>query len=187
MTRSRLNKFKTVPVVFAFMVAVLAPPQVQATATSATGKLGFSGYIDCNSTDGGLVCDSGTISVTINGFTKTINYDGLGVDSFCNCNSSAAGTDQAMAEFVASAFNNDSSSPVTASASQDGFLPGWDVTFTTKSTGSGVNYSMSATWSSNYAGQGMYVQDWQWTFTPSSPQTLSIGSPISGTMSGGHN
>jgi RHS repeat-associated protein len=75
------------------------------------------------------VYDSGTISVSVNGYNKSTTY-GSG---------SSAST---MASTLASAFTNDGASPVTASAA------GGLISFTTRQLGSGVNYSLAS--SSSY-------------------------------------
>ena len=70
------------------------------------------------------VYDTGTVSVTVNGFQKSVGYD----------YSSSANS---VAAALASAFNGDGGSPVTASAN------GTVVNLTAKTTGSSTNYSVS--------------------------------------------
>jgi RHS repeat-associated protein len=103
-------------------------------AVSGTGSVTISGsertkqvayqcgqYSTCYYT----VPDTGTVSITVNGLTKSISYG--------NGDTSAT-----LASALASAFNGDSTSAVTASAS------GGTVTFTAKTTGAATNYSLSA-------------------------------------------
>ncbi len=76
------------------------------------------------------VWDTGSISISINGFKKSAGY--------------SAGSDSpSLASGLASAFNSDSSSPVTASAN------GSVITLTSKSGGAAFNYSLSAASSTN--------------------------------------
>lgn len=72
------------------------------------------------------IYDPGTVTVTANGFSKSVNY-GQG------------STTSTIAAALASAFNGDPSSPVTASSSGAG------LTLTSKATGTGSNYSDSFT------------------------------------------
>jgi RHS repeat-associated protein len=78
----------------------------------------------CARTCSVTIYDSGSVSITVNGFTKTATY-------------SRWSTSTTIASALASAFNGDSASPVTAS------LNSTVVTLTAKSTGSATNYSLS--------------------------------------------
>jgi hypothetical protein len=75
--------------------------------------------------------DYGTVSITVNGFSESASY-GPG---------DSAST---IAVALASAFNNDGSSPVTASVN------GSTVSLTAKTNGAGTNYSLSTTSSTEY-------------------------------------
>jgi RHS repeat-associated protein len=72
-----------------------------------------------------LAFDAGTVTVTVNGFSKFVSYG-------------SSSTPTSIASGLASAFNGDGSSPVTASASA-GVL-----SVTAKTTGSSSDYSLSA-------------------------------------------
>jgi RHS repeat-associated protein len=72
------------------------------------------------------VYDSGTVSVTVNGHPESVTYQ-------------SGSSSSTIASALASAFNGDSGSSVTAVAS------GSLVTLTSKTTGSATNYSLSAT------------------------------------------
>ena len=71
-----------------------------------------------------LVYDAGSLSVTVNGFTKTASY-GQG------------STGASIASVLAGAFNADAASPVVASST------GNVVNLATKATGSNTNYPLS--------------------------------------------
>ncbi|HKV28028.1 MAG TPA: hypothetical protein VJN90_07130, partial [Candidatus Acidoferrales bacterium] len=81
---------------------------------------------DCANWETITVYDSGTVSITINGFTESASYG-------------EASTLSSIASALASAFNSAQSSPVTASAN------GGVVSLISKATGGGTNYSLSAT------------------------------------------
>ncbi len=72
------------------------------------------------------IYDEGRVSLTVNGLTKSVSY-GQG------------STGSTIATALANAFNNDSASPVTASASTN------TVNLTAKTTGAATNYPLSAT------------------------------------------
>jgi RHS repeat-associated protein len=74
--------------------------------------------------------DSGTVSITVNAFSKSVSYD-------------QSSTSSSITSALASAFNADSASPVTASAS------GAVMVLTSKATGAATNYSFSTTSSTN--------------------------------------
>jgi RHS repeat-associated protein len=101
-------------------------------ASPATGSVTISGSERSKVIDpcpgGGCpktIWDAGTVSITVNGFTKSTTYD-------------QTSTSSTIASSLASAFNGDSTSPVTASVS------GSTVSLTTKQTGANVNYPLSA-------------------------------------------
>jgi RHS repeat-associated protein len=78
------------------------------------------------------ISDTGTVSITVNGFTKSVSY--------------SAGSDSpSLASGLTTAFNSDSASPVTASANSS------IVSLTSKSGGTSFNYSLSAASSTNDA------------------------------------
>lgn len=78
------------------------------------------------------VFDSGTVSVTVNGLNKTVAYG-------------QSATADGIASALASAFNGDAASAVTANAQ------GGTLSLTAKQTGSSTNYSLSASSSTNSA------------------------------------
>jgi RHS repeat-associated protein len=84
----------------------------------------------CISWDIQYYYDSGTVSISVNGFTENAYYDQ---------NSTAS----SLAAALASAFNSNFSSPVTATAS------GGTVTFLSKQAGINTNYPLSASTSYN--------------------------------------
>ncbi len=102
------------------------------TLSSSTQGSDFSGSVSgptlANGTDDAytLVYDTGNVGASVNGLSKSVTYD-----------QNSNGT--TIASALASAFNADSTSSVTASASTN------IVTFTTKATGTGTNYPLSAT------------------------------------------
>jgi RHS repeat-associated protein len=81
---------------------------------------------DCTEYENITVYDSGTVSITVDSFTESVTYG-------------EASTDSSIASALASAFNSAPSSPVTASAN------GSVVLLTSKASGSGTNYALSAT------------------------------------------
>jgi len=94
-------------------------PSFTATATSST----LLGGRDATYS---TLYDAGTVSITVNGVTKSASY---------GQNSTLSG----LASSLASAFNGDSGAPVTASTS------GATVNLTTRVTGASTNYSLSTT------------------------------------------
>ena len=91
-----------------------------------------------------VIWDSGTVSVTVNGFTKTVSYQ--------NALGTNIPTGATIASALAAAFNQDPNSPVAASVSNShlslaaGRPPASAVvTLTAKASGSATNYSLSAT------------------------------------------
>jgi RHS repeat-associated protein len=76
------------------------------------------------------VYDAGTVSVTVNGLTKSTTYGRLS-------------TNASLASDLANAFAQDPSSSVWASSSGD------TITFTAKASGAGTNYSVSGSSSSD--------------------------------------
>jgi RHS repeat-associated protein len=146
------------------------------SATSGTGTVTFNGSertypIECgglansggseskssdvtpNSIDPGecLGYDSGWISVSVNGYTKVVNY---GQTSSKN----------ALASSLASLFNADSNSPVSAGSSSN------VITFTARTAGSATNYSISSSAASDVMGGSSFT-----------------GSPSGATLTGGAN
>jgi hypothetical protein len=142
------------------------------SGTPATSTLAVTGVIGCDSGGGG--CEDGQIQVQVTdgstSITKTVFYDGFG--SFGPADA------QGVANAIASAFNSDPGSPVTAAVTPQGPTiavtadPDWWITLTTKQNGAAVNH--------RYV---YYV-----TITPfSSPfqnTTLAI-TPTPGVLSGG--
>lgn len=111
------------------------------TATPGTGSVTISGteqstqiytcdVIGTNpNVSGGCyktIWDVGSVSITVNGFVESVGY-------------SEGSTDASIASALASGFNGNSSSPVTATASNS------TVTLTSKATGEISDYSLSAT------------------------------------------
>jgi RHS repeat-associated protein len=97
------------------------------------------------------VYDSGTLSISLNGLTKSTAYG-------------RSSTSAALASTLASAFNGDASSAATASVS------GSVITFTAKTTGAATNYALSGSCSTNDPtdfGSG--------SFCPSSANSLTGG------------
>ena len=134
-------------------------------ATSGSGTLTISGteQTACNFIRGRCftVYDTGTVTITVNGYAKTVNYG----------RSATAAT---IAWALSCAFHNDSSSPV------DAFCPGsagssTAVTLTARATGASTNYSFTAS---------SATSDTQCNFFcgPS-----FAASPVSGALSGGQN
>jgi hypothetical protein len=159
-----------------------APPP---PPTHSSGTMEIKGYVYGTNASCSSGCDSGTISVTVNTTTHSISYD-LNSDP------------HSIASAIASAFNNDSNSPVTATATQGSNNPGWGgsdwlVTFTSKGTGSGVNYEVDTSVSSVTFGNVLYTDPS--CCNPS--QTLEVTPPpsftgpagtqdLTGFLSGGH-
>jgi len=164
---------------------LVQPAQAFFTATHATGSVEIIGHVYgvpfCN--DG---CDSGTIYVTVNGTTKSVSYD-------------SSSDPQSIASAIASAFNSDSGAPVTATTAQGSNTPSWGgtdwlVQFTTKGTGSGVNYEVDTSVSSVTFGNVLYADpsccnpSQTLEVTPPSPFTGPAGTQdLYGFLSGGHN
>jgi RHS repeat-associated protein len=101
--------------------------------------------------------DTGTVTVTVNGFSKSVSYG-------------QADTSSTLASNLAVAFNGDGSSPVNASAA------GTVVTLTAKSTGSTTNYSLSSSSVTNDSGTFGGP-----SFTPSNGSSLTGGQNASST------
>lgn len=124
--------------------AVSGSEQSSGSSTSGTGSVTISAvdpsggdqyYVVDPCADWGGSCphnvyDTGTVSVTVNGYTTSTTYSG-------------SDTYTSVASNLASAINNDSGAYVWASAS------GVTVSLTARSSGSGTNYSLSASSSSN--------------------------------------
>jgi RHS repeat-associated protein len=96
-------------------------PSFTLSASSLTG-----GHDAVNTT----VYDTGTVTVAVNGYSKTESY-------------AQSTTTSSLASALASDFTNDGSSPVTASAS------GATVNFTSRQLGSTTNYSLSCSSGTN--------------------------------------
>jgi RHS repeat-associated protein len=103
-------------------------------ATSGTGSVTITGIEKSKrdlSCDPGLTCpkiyDFGTVSITVNGFTKGVGY---GYNS----------TNLTIASALTNAFNADGASPVTASVASN------VVYLTAKATGASSNYPLSASY-----------------------------------------
>lgn len=73
-----------------------------------------------------FISDTGNVSITVNGLTESVTYN-------------SSSTDSSLASTLAGDFNSAPSSVVTASAN------GGVISFTSKTTGAGTNYSLSAT------------------------------------------
>lgn len=160
-----------------------APPP---PPTQASGTMEIKGYVYGTNASCSSGCDSGTISVTVNTTAHSVSYD-------------YSSDPHSIASAIASAFNNDSNSPVTATATQGSNNPSWGgsdwlVTFTTKGTGSGVNYEVDTSVSSVMFGNTLYTDPS--CCNPS--QTLEVSPPpsytgpagtqdLTGFLSGGHN
>jgi hypothetical protein len=171
--------------VTALPLGFVQPVQAFFTATHATGYVEIIGHVYgvpfCN--DG---CDSGTISVTVNGTTKSVSYD-------------SSSDPQSIASAIASAFNGDSGAPVTATTAQGSNNPSWGgtdwlVQFTTKGTGSGVNYEVDTSVSSVTFGNVLYGDPS--CCNPSQTLEVTLQAPYGGTagtqdlynfLTGGHN
>jgi RHS repeat-associated protein len=106
------------------------------SGTSGSGSVTISGAENSLVTDPcldegmGRSCptttwDTGSVSITVNGYTKSVSYV-------------HGSTPASIASALASAFNGDGASPVTASASSA------TVTITAKTTGAATNYTLSA-------------------------------------------
>jgi len=175
---------------FGLVLMVFALALLAHASTYATGVAGFAGQFSCQDQ---YTCDYGTISVTVHNTTKTINYDGTGFYTGTGFSSGGSpGIPQTIAQTLVDAFNNDSSSPVTATLIQDTYLPGYTVGFTAKQAGVGGNYSTSITVTSAYGNFqvfGSATIAWTLTAHPSTggadPAYLTESSPISGALSGG--
>lgn len=131
----------TYSLVGATNVQVIGPFPASTTAVSligidqdANGTLPAVAAYDSGSNTFSVAgtADAGTVSIAVNGYTKSVSYSS---DSPFN---SAGDTGSTVASRLATAFNGDSNSPVTASAS------GGTLTLTSKS-GSGTKLSVSAT------------------------------------------
>ena len=113
-----------------------------ANGTKSSATVAVTGAIAC---DPGGGCDDGTVSLTVNTTTESVFYDGFGING--------AGSVQAIATDLASMFNSDPNSPVTATVVQGPTLPSgsgdnWQILLQSKSAGAGVNYGLSGSVSS---------------------------------------
>ncbi|HWR35382.1 MAG TPA: RHS repeat-associated core domain-containing protein [Clostridia bacterium] len=97
--------------------------------TPGHGTVTISGEELFNCDDGPCIYDSGMVSVTVNGFSRSFAYSRYNTG---------------IVNGLVAAFNSAPSSPVTAVAS------GWTITFTSKASGASTNYSISASSFSNY-------------------------------------
>jgi hypothetical protein len=120
----------------AFSRNVVVAVNTQPTGTQATASVTIDGtdqstQVCPNSptiSSGGCirVWDHGTVSITVNGVTETVNYN-------------HPSTPDSLATNLANSFNADPNSPVTATASTGGV-----VNLTSKATGPDANYPLSA-------------------------------------------
>src|SRR5205085_7022930 len=104
------------------------------------------------------VYDSGSVSITVNGFTKSVSYGRLSAS-------------ETIASDLTNAFNGDTASPVRASVS------GATVTLTAKATGASTNYSLassSASGDPNTFGSSFSTTASGPTLTGSTPDTLTL-------------
>lgn len=113
-----------------------------ANGTTASGTVAVTGSIAC---DPGGGCDEGTVSLTVNTTTESVFYDGFGING--------VGSVQGIATTLASMFNNNPNSPVTATVVQGPTLPAgngdnWQILLKTKTAGANVNYGVSGSVSS---------------------------------------
>jgi RHS repeat-associated protein len=90
-------------------------------------SVGMSGGLDAAYT---TIYDTGTVGITVNGYNKTVSY-----------NSGSNST--LIASALASAFHNDGAAPV------DGTSSGAVVTLTSRVSGAGTNYSLTASSATN--------------------------------------
>jgi RHS repeat-associated protein len=145
-------------------------------ATSGTGSVTISGTEQGRQSCFRNRCitewDGGTVTVTVNGFSKSVSYG-------------QADTSATVASNLAGALNGDGSSPVNASAS------GNVLTLTAKAAGSASNYSFSSSsatrdTSGTFSGPSFIPSDSGPTFTggqdaSSTPDTGTVGATINGT------
>jgi RHS repeat-associated protein len=96
------------------------------SATASTGSVTISGLERSVPCGRSRCFDVGGVQITVNGFSLTVNY-------------LQGSTTTGIALALATAFNNNSNSPVTASATNN------VVSLTSKATGAASNYSLSAT------------------------------------------
>jgi RHS repeat-associated protein len=113
-------------------------------ATPGTGYAWIGGHLDSSTVIypcGEQFCprtiwDTGTVSVTVNGFVASVSYG-------------ATSTDASIASALAAVFNTNQNSPVTATTSTSNACynstDACVINLTTKATGSATNYSLSAT------------------------------------------
>jgi len=88
----------------------------------------------------GVIDDSGTVSVTVNSHTTSVSY-GLNSQGILACQqpgSQSLDTSAIVAARLAAAINSDTGSSVSA------FVTGSSITLTSKTGGSGTNYTLSA-------------------------------------------
>ena len=113
-----------------------------ANGTKSSATVAITGAIAC---DPGGGCDEGTVSLSVNTTTESVFYDGFGING--------AGSVQAIATNLASMFNSDPNSPVTATVVQGPTLPAgngdnWQILLQSKTAGASVNYGLSGSVSS---------------------------------------
>ena len=103
-------------------------PQFQSMGPSfVPAASGMSGGQDAVYT---TVYDTGTVGITVNGYNKTVSYG-------------QSSTSTTVASALASAFHNDGNAPV------DGTSSGTVVTLTSRTSGAGTNYSLTASSATN--------------------------------------
>jgi YD repeat-containing protein len=107
---------------------VIEVDEPETIATPGEGSVGISGqeqFIEICEPNCHYTYDSGTVTITVNGHGDSTSYGGYS-------------TPDTIASALATAINNDSNAPETALASGSG------ITLTSKATGLGTNYSLSA-------------------------------------------
>jgi RHS repeat-associated protein len=127
------------------IAAIAATPGTGSVTIGGTERLKSSNPCYPHGTCIIQIYDSGTVDVKVNGFDKSVGYG-------------QSDTQSSIASNLANAFNSDSSSPVTASASNS------IVYFTSKATGSTTNYSLTTT---AFTTNTTYFTGTSFTATPS--------------------
>jgi len=98
-------------------------------AASGTGSVTINGTVQsvqiCVRTTCHLLYDTGTVTISVNGFSKSVSYG-------------QTSTGNTLASALAAAFNGDGNSPVNAGPSNN------IVMLTAKATGASTNYSLSS-------------------------------------------
>jgi RHS repeat-associated protein len=128
---------------------------------AATGPQGCSGNTLCGGSDSIPNYDSGTVSISVNGYSKSTTYG-------------QASTSSSVASALARGFNADSASPVNA------YPSGSTIQFVAKATGSVTNFPVSTNCVTNTG--GFTHASFYWTSSAPSSTTCPTGS---GALSGG--